>query len=140
MAYRDTFTKAFVEAALWGTMGPDGRPLIDEFTEEDIDARTLQRMDAECYDFQLRHGMEIVGKEAQAGGDFWYTRAGLACGFWDGGWSKEVGEKLKAACLGYPAIRLVVGGDGIIRADDTPDWARPIEEPMHEDEEEDKEM
>jgi hypothetical protein len=106
MANLDTFTNAYIEAALWSTNDestPDGGvPFDNNYSVQDIAPETLARMVADCDAFQKAHS-EHFGAEgahatagdgwAQAGHDFWLTREGHGAGFWDGDW-KEPGASI----------------------------------------------
>lgn len=122
----DAFTRGFLEAALWSSNDESddygGNPLDDNFTIDDIDATTLANLVAECARFQLEHAADIEAVyngchnprswvEAQFGHDFWLTRNGHGCGFWDGDYPEEMGERLTAASKAYGEVYLYVVGD-----------------------------
>jgi hypothetical protein len=108
----DTFTKAYIEAALWSSTDDDDKPLDDNYTMADIHPDTLFKMVADCTDFQAANDLS-EGTDKQAGHDFWLTRNGHGAGFWDGDWS-ETGDKLTEACKAWPEVYLYVGDDGRI--------------------------
>ena len=102
----DTFTRAYLECALW-TSDPD--PGSGEWVESDwwnidaIDPDSLARAIEDCRQFQVdnRELLDEVNDtfhadDAQHGHDFFLTRQGHGAGFWDRGYG-ELGEKLTDA-------------------------------------------
>lgn len=92
----------------------------------DLAPETLSRIIADCERFQtanaalLEQACSIKGDhtydETRAGHDFWYTRNGHGCGFWDRGLG-EAGDKLTAACghgTDFRGLYSYVGDDGLI--------------------------
>ena len=121
----DVFTLAYIEAALWSTNDESneqgGEPLDANYGIEDIDAATLGVIVADCECFQKENADDIsTGGDAQysankhAGHDFLFTRNHHGCGFWDGEWENEVGDRLTKACQAYGEVDLYVGDDGKI--------------------------
>jgi hypothetical protein len=56
-------------------------------------------------------------RAAEMGGhDFLLTRNGHGCGFWDGDWPEEAGERLTAAAEKCGEFNLYVGDDGLLYA------------------------
>ena len=51
---------------------------------------------------------------AYAGHDFFLTRCGHGCGYWDGDWPKGIAEGLDKLAKGFGAYDLYVGDDGPI--------------------------
>lgn len=101
----DTFTRAYIECALWSITeisenGEMGEPLEDNYGIDDIAPDTLAEMIRDCAMFQrdnadLIHELSEPKKEL-AGHDFWLTRNRHGAGFWDGNWPKEVADRLTA--------------------------------------------
>ncbi len=115
----DTFTKAYVEAALWSSTDSEGRPLDENYTVRDIAPGTLRTMvkDAEAFQAAARRGPgkhDIEGNLKRAGHDFWLTRNGHGAGFWDGGWPKIAGDRLTDLAHTFGEYPLYVGDDGKI--------------------------
>lgn len=105
MATLDEFTRAYIEAALWSSSDTrpgeeEPRPLDDGLSVDDFAQETLDAMIADCAKFQADNATDIstgsvrgsngdYSDVERAGHDFWLTRAGHGCGFWDGDWPHE---------------------------------------------------
>lgn len=50
--------------------------------------------------------------EEQAGRDFWYTRNGHGCGFWDGDWPEPYATALTDASKAFKSVDVYLGDDG----------------------------
>jgi hypothetical protein len=135
----DTFTSAYVEAALWSSTDnandQGGEPLDANYDIDDIAPDTLAEMVEDCASFQRMFGAYIADEEERAGHDFWLTRNGHGAGFWDGDWEQPyvhdiqpdepewhapigryetVGDYLTAMSEPYGSYDLYVGDDGLI--------------------------
>src|SRR5258708_8266039 len=80
----DTFTYAYLHAAAFTE---DRNPGQGEYLEpaiDDFDPAFVARAMADCQSFQAACWDLIIEDLDHAGGDFWYTRNGHGCGFWDG--------------------------------------------------------
>jgi hypothetical protein len=82
---------------------------------------TLTKMIADCAKFQAENSATWDGQHVgsgdeteRAGHDFWLTRNGHGCGFWDGDWSDEVEQVLTDAAHAYGETDLYIGDDGLI--------------------------
>lgn len=147
----DTFTRAYIKAALWSSNGPafgecpccGNRALLDKSPEKefeqvemcsaegcgvrqtpheppldenyswtDLAPETLQRMLDDCAKFQAEQ--DLTGYPLnQAGHDFWLTRAGHGCGFWENDFgSANQCESLTRACERLGEFYLYPGDDG----------------------------
>lgn len=93
----------------------------------DIAEETLARMVANCDAFQVAHGELLTDANlthgpgeysatSRAGHDFWLTRNGHGCGFWDGDWIKPAASTLDAASKAAGEVNLYVGDDGRVYA------------------------
>lgn len=113
----DKFLQAYIVAALWSSTDestPEGGDFLDEnYGPDDLARETLERMKRDCLQFWAENALDIDGREAKAGHDFWLTRNHHGAGFWDGDWP-EAGDHLTEACKGYPDVNLYVGDDGLI--------------------------
>jgi hypothetical protein len=112
----DTFTRAYVECALWSTNDESdeqgGEPLDRNYDVRNIEPETLARMAEDCQEFQRQAGEAIVSDLARAGHDFWLTRNGHGAGFWDGDWEEQIGEQLTKLSEGFGEFDLYVTDDG----------------------------
>lgn len=112
------FTDAYIECALWSSTDwsrdDGGDALDDNYSDDDLAPETLKEIRQDCSDF-LTHHEELIGSEAsQAGHDFWLTRNGHGCGFWDGDWPEPAATQLTEASKVYGGVDLCVGDDGRI--------------------------
>jgi hypothetical protein len=125
LATLDTFTKSYVETALWLSHEENdegnGGPLDANYGPEDIAPATLLKMVEHCQSFQHEHAALIescgdVFDDAwdMAGYHFWMTRNGHGTGFWNGDWPEAIGEQLTAASEVFGEYDLSVGDDGMI--------------------------
>lgn len=113
----DTFTRAYVECALWSSNDNSdgisgGDPLDANYSADDIEPETLARMVADCVEFQRQAGEAILPDLRRAGHDFWLTRNGHGAGFWDGDWPEEIGEQLTRLSEGFGSFDLYVTDEG----------------------------
>lgn len=124
----DTFTKSYIETALWSSMDNlednGGSSLDEKYTIEDVESSTLHKMEQDCRDFQQKYG-ELYGNggwsDEEAGHDLWLTRNGHGSGFWDRGYKdpekEEIGKQLTTAAKSYGTFDLYLGDgryDGMI--------------------------
>lgn len=111
----DEFTTAYIETALWSSNDENGESLDRNYSTEDIAEETLEKMKKDCEKFQSENN-EIIGRESEAGHNFWLTRNGHGAGFfsllWDGVWEK--GEKLTESSNEFGEFNLYVGDDNLI--------------------------
>lgn len=102
-------------------------PLDKYYGVADIAEETLARMVADCDAFQVAHGELLTDDNLthgpgeynateRAGHDFWLTRNGHGCGFWDGDWIEPAASTLDAASKAAGEVNLYVGDDGRIYA------------------------
>lgn len=115
----DAFTRAYIEAMAW-TEQPEGKQrsgefYLDRYYYSRITAKLVAKCVEDCAAFlaklKAEHGVTIAecGRslrsnetpEAQAGHDFWLTRQGAGCGFWDGDWPEVWGDKLTAIAKSF---------------------------------------
>ena len=118
----DQFTRAYIEAALWSSTDDADRPMDDNYSVADLAPETLERMVADCARFQTEHADYITDDNPvyqtkwdatdMAGHDFWLTRNGHGCGFWDGDWTEPAASIMTEASRKYGECSLYVGDDG----------------------------
>lgn len=114
----NSFTEAYIEAALWAETDDDGEPLDARYSLQDIAPATLQQMEADCARFLVENELPNYGSREysdaeMAGHDFWLTRNHHGAGFWDRGLG-EIGRKLTEAAHRFGGAELYVGDDGKI--------------------------
>ena len=121
----DTFTRAYIGAALWSSADNSGEqggdPLDRNYSAADIAAETLQRITEDCAAFQTDNANDLalsgVSSE-RAGFLFWLNRNGHGSGFWDevsGGHElRPVFMRLSEASEVWGVFDLYVGDDGKI--------------------------
>jgi hypothetical protein len=121
------FANAYIEAALWSSTDESddsgGEPLDKNYSASDIADATIDKMIADCDDFEERFGELIhdddspnlakYGRTEVAGHDFWLSRNGHGANFADGDWPNH-GDELQAAAKSYGEFDLYIGDDGQI--------------------------
>jgi hypothetical protein len=118
----DSFTRAYIVAALWSSTDDEGEPLDARYDESDLAPEALAAMIADCERFQRENAGEIHSAWCAAGGDdeifarsghdFWLTRCGHGAGFWDGDWPEPQATALDNAATAFGNVDLYVGDDG----------------------------
>lgn len=113
----DNFTRSYITTMLWAETDQSndqgGDPLDANYSGEDIDEDSLERIVKDCKAFQDRAASLLDGLDLEtAGHDFWLTRNGHGAGFWDGDYKKDIGEALTKLSKQFDAIDVVVGDDG----------------------------
>jgi len=92
---------------------PNYEPPADQnYSTCDISDDLMERIKEDCTKFQDENDLSECG-DSQAGHDFWLTREGHGCGFWDGDWP-DTGDILTKASKAYGEMYLYVGDDGKI--------------------------
>lgn len=113
-----SFTLAYIEAMLWSTNDESndqgGDPLDDNYGPLDISVETMRAILRDCRSFYLDNYDDIREDIKRAGHDFWLTREGHGCGFWDGGWPEPSATRLTKASEAFGEVWLYVGDDGRI--------------------------
>jgi len=114
----DEFTQAYIDAALWSTNDEStpegGDPLDDNYGPDDFADAALAAIVKDCLKFQQENKADIGIRSGDAGHDFWLTRNGHGCGFWDGDWPEPMGSRLDNAAKKFGSIVLCVGDTGKI--------------------------
>jgi len=128
------FTRGYVEAALFSGLGEDETP-PGGLDAGDLAPETWAAVRRDCAAFLAACGdlVDALGDHhrpgspnddamSHAGRDFWYTREGHGCGFWDGDWPEASGEALSSAAKAFGEASWYVGDDGRIwqSGDETP--------------------
>lgn len=117
----------YITAALWSSNDESdetgGIPMDENYTRSDIDPETLEEMRRDCdkfvednhTDLLLWEGNTTI--EQQAGHDFWLTRNGHGCGFWESEWTdlpSNPGDRLDKASKAFGGYDLYIGDDGMV--------------------------
>lgn len=112
----DEFTQGYITAMLWIENDPDtGKPL-DKNADLTLSQSALQKISEDCKVFQEKAGDLIAGRENDAGHDFWLTRRGHGCGFWETpDWPEADGEVLTNLAKEFGEhIHPFVNNDGLL--------------------------
>lgn len=116
----DTFTRAYIECALWlstdNSTDSGGEPLDKNYSASDLAPETLAKMVADCSKFQAEtETLREDYPDENAGHDFWLTRNGHGAGFWENDFGTEANcEALTKHCEAFGACDLYIGDDGLI--------------------------
>ncbi len=110
----DQFTQAYIVCALWSSTDDDDRPFDANYDPSDIAPSELARIIADCAEFQSANESLLMqaGTAEQNGHDYWLTRNGHGAGFWDRGYSEELGQALTDAAHKAGERDLYIGDDG----------------------------
>ena len=110
----DSFTRSYLETALWSSIGDDGTSLDKNYTIEDLSEECIKKAIEDCNVFRQDNIYIENLKENDVAHDLWLTRNHHGCGFWDGDYEKEVGDYLTKLAHSFGEIDLYVGDDGKI--------------------------
>jgi hypothetical protein len=117
----DAFTRAYIHAAAF-TEDPDpGQGEYPERPIEDFDPIFLTQAIEDCAQFARAFEDLIDGDEEHAGRDFWYTRNGHGCGFWDGDWAEPAATILSAAAETFGEVYDSPFAPGVVAEDEDED-------------------
>jgi hypothetical protein len=112
------FVKGYIDCALWSSTaeieeGSD-RSFSDEgFSACDLAQETLDKFVADCAAFQITAAEELAVTavaDSTNGHDFWLTRNGHGCGFWDRGYG-PTGDVLTKKAKAFGEVCLYLGND-----------------------------
>ena len=122
----DGFTCAYIEAMLWAetdqTTEQGGDPLDENYGVEDFAPETLRAIVDDCQQFQQANRADLArynhpqySAEELGGHDYWLTRNGHGCGFWDRDClPRAVGKRLTSAAHKAGELSAYVGDDSLI--------------------------
>ena len=116
----DTFAQGYIEAMFFTDSG-DEEGQLGDLGFSDLAPDTLAAIIRDCAAFQETRAWADAlenysgADETTAGRDFWYTRQGHGCGFWDGDWPEPHGDALTEAAKAFRAQDSYVGDDGKVR-------------------------
>lgn len=112
----DAFTQGYWEAAFFCECHSDN-PELEGAPFADVAKESWTRALADCLKFQAVNAPLLAQAYAehdyspeQAGRDYWFTRNGHGCGFWDRDLG-TIGDALSDACR-YQSVDLYRGDDG----------------------------
>ena len=116
----DEFTKGYLLAAFW--TNDDEAPGGMDYAETDrfdvmfanLHPAALDAAAADCRKFQEQNAalLASAGDGSRNGGDFWLTRCGHGCGFWDRDYAENIGKGLTDAAHAFGNVDLYTGDDG----------------------------
>ena len=120
MSNLELFIEAYIAAALWSSTGDDEEPLDLNYSKDDLSIEAALKIGVDCaLFFETIKGLTPVFDELpeewirHAGHDFWLTRCGHGCGFWDGDWDDfPFKDDLDRVSKEFGKIDLYVGDDG----------------------------
>lgn len=111
----DSFTQGYVTAMFFTSTGTGDDEDLEEAAFAELAPETLATIIADCEKFQRGNNYHLDGlapdDEEKAGRDFWYTRCGHGCGFWDGDWPEPAASDLTQACKDFRSLDLYRGDD-----------------------------
>lgn len=102
----EQFVAAYITCAVWA----------ENLGCNQLSDDAKHRMQSDCRTFWGTYHDFIECNPQQAGHDFWLTRTGAGCGFWDGDWSEPSATILTNACKQFGHCDLYVGDDNLIYA------------------------
>jgi hypothetical protein len=111
--------RQYVATALWSTTDDDGTPLDANYDFDDVDPESLSMHRSECEGF-IQVNYEVIVGLLEFGyemttimHDFWLTRNGHGCGFWeDGNYPQDIGVILTDSAHSFGERNPYVGDDG----------------------------
>jgi hypothetical protein len=106
----DDFLRQYLETAVWTTMDDEGNPIDREYSADDFSREAVKkaRKDAVSFIKENKALLDLVGDYEQHGHDFWLTRNRHGAGFWDRGYSKEIGDRLTKSAHVYGEVNVYV--------------------------------
>ena len=118
------FVASYIETALWSSSDDDGEPLDSaKNCELELADETTARMATDCESFEDQsdaivnvycetHSSYAPKNRETMAHDFWLTRNGHGCGFWDGDYPESLGRKLTDLTHSFSECDLYIGDDG----------------------------
>lgn len=111
------FIKHYTAALLFYGRDDDSEP--NELDIADLSEDSQIQIERDCRLFMARNAalleqaVDVYGIE-HAGHDFYLTRCGHGCGYWDGDLPKELGELLTDASKDFSSTSIYRGDDGLL--------------------------
>lgn len=113
LASLDAFTQSYIVTALWSSNDNStpsgGYPLDRKYNSGDIERKTLERMAADCAQFQKENHFNLTVDidDTRAGFCFWLSRNGHGSGFFDeSSLSETVRDHLQANARAFGEFNL----------------------------------
>jgi len=109
----------YLVAALWSSTDDD-EPMDVRYEATDFHATAIAKSRLDCEAFLVENEQDVRAlldgdhKMSSIMDDFWKTRNNLGCGFWDGDYPKEIGDRLTESSERFSDAELYVGDDGVI--------------------------
>ena len=120
----DAFTKAYIEAMFFTESGcTESDAIPNHMSVCDFSQELYDRVVEDCKQFQEKFGELLIDENCKydgcptieyAGHDFWLTRNGAGCGFWDGDWVEPVAITLTEGAKAFGELYVYVGDDELI--------------------------
>jgi len=108
---REAFLNAYIEAALWSTGDGD----LESLEAFEIAEETKAEMAKDCLNFLEDNKALLDGLDVkQCGHDFWLTRNGHGCGFYDGDYPEPKATLLTEASDKFGECSLYLGDDDLV--------------------------
>jgi hypothetical protein len=103
----------YVETALWSSIGDNEQPLDRDYSADDLSDEAKVKACNDLESFVTKAGTLLDGLDpTDVAHDFWLTRNGHGCGFWDGDYDDSIGEQLTMLSKQFGETDLYVGDDG----------------------------
>jgi len=115
----DSDFNQYLVTALWSSTDDD-EPLDTSYEITDIHATAIAKSRLDCEAFLIENEQDVAAlldgdhEMSSIMHDFWLTRNGHGCGFWDGDYPKEIGDRLTESSERFGDAELYVGDDGAI--------------------------
>ena len=116
----DEILDHYLECAIWSSDDDNGDPLdARRYDESSLTLASIAKARADIVAFCEQIG-EIpesanlyprASRNAMIGHDFWLTRNGHGCGFWDGDWSEPYATQLTKVSESFGAIHVWESGN-----------------------------
>jgi hypothetical protein len=118
----DAFTQGYIEALFFTSTGTGDDEDLEDATVADLAPETLEHIKADCARFQAMRPVDLDEATdegridgygmTQAGRDFWYTRNGHGCGYWEH--DGACWDSLDRAAKSFGQVDLYLGDDGLL--------------------------
>lgn len=110
----DTFLASYIETALWSSTDEKGMPLdSSDYADIELSKSCRAQFELDCTEF-IKQTDDLITPSVQVAHDFWLTRNHHGAGFWDGDYSKVLGQKLTDISHGFGECNLYIGDDNLV--------------------------